>query len=77
MKLHEAISQRVRNLLKQKGLKPYALFKQGGIPRSTISFLVNGNIKKVSSDLIYQVCATLGITLQEFFNDPLFDNLDD
>lgn len=77
MKLHEAISQRVRNLLEQKGLKQYALFKQGGIPRSTISTLINANIKKVSTDLIYQICSTLEISLQEFFDDPLFNNLDD
>ena len=77
MKLHEAISKRVKNLLEQKGLKPYGLFKQGGISRSTISFLVNGNIKNVSSDLIYQICSTLGISLREFFDDPLFENLDD
>ena len=77
MKLHEAIAQRVKNLLTQQGLKPYALYKNGGISRSTISFLLNANIKNVSSDLIYQICSTLGITLKDFFNDSLFNNLDD
>ena len=77
MKLHEAIAQRVRNLLEQKELKQYALFKNGGIPRSTISTLINSNIKNVSTDLIYQICSTLEMSLKEFFDDPLFDNLDD
>ena len=77
MKLHEAITQRVKNLLEQKGLNQYALFKQGGIPRSTISTLINFNIKKISTDLIYQICATLDISLRDFFDDPLFDNLED
>ena len=37
MKLVEAISKRVQNLLDEKGVKQYYLFKNGGIPRSTIS----------------------------------------
>ena len=56
MKLHEAISKRVKNLLNKKGMNQYALFKNGGISRSTISTLISSNIKNVSSDLIYQIC---------------------
>jgi len=77
MKLHEAVSQRVKNLLKEKGMNQYALFKNGGISRSTISTLISANIKNVSSDLIYQICSTLGISLKDFFDDSIFDNLDD
>lgn len=77
MKLCAAIASRVSKLLEEKGLKQYSLYKMGGIPRSTISNLINLNIKNVSTDLVYQICATLGITLKEFFNDPVFDNLDD
>lgn len=77
MKLHEAISQRVKNLLKEKGMNQYALFKNGGISRSTISTLISANIKNVSSDLIYQICSTLEISLKDFFDNPLFNDLDD
>lgn len=77
MKLCAAIATRVSKLLKEKGLKQYSLYKMGGIPRSTTSNLINLNIKNVSTDLIYQICATLGITLKQFFDDPVFDNLDD
>lgn len=77
MKLCDAISQRVKNLLKERHLKQYFLFKKGGIPRSTVSALVNSNIKNVSTDLIYQICATLGISLEEFFADPMFTEVDD
>lgn len=77
MKLCEAIALRVKNVLEEKALKPYYLFKKGGIPRSTISNLINLNIKNVSSDLVYQICATLEISLKEFFDDKLFDKIDD
>ncbi len=77
MKLTEAIAQRVKDLLDERNLKQYALFKKGGVPRSTISDVVNNKKKRVSTDTIYQICSTLEISLKEFFNDPLFDNLDD
>lgn len=79
MKLTEAIAIRVKNLLSERGLSQYSLFKNGGVPRSTVSNVVNNNKKRVSTETIYQICATLDITLTEFFNDPLFskENLDD
>jgi transcriptional regulator with XRE-family HTH domain len=77
MKLTEAIAQRVKFLLEDRGFSQYALFKLGGVPRSTVSDVVNNKKKRVSTETVYQICATLNITLQEFFNDPMFDNIDD
>ena len=77
MKLVEAISKRVQNLLNEKGVNQYYLYKNGGIPRSTISTIINCRKKKVSTDTIYQICTTLGITLEQFFGHSLFDNLED
>ncbi len=73
MKLIEAVSLRVKKLLLEKGVSQYYLFKNGGIPRSTISELINLKKKNVSIDTIYQICSTLEITLVEFFDDELFD----
>lgn len=77
MKLSEAISIRIKQLLKDKNLSQYWLCKNGGIPRSTVSDIVNAKKKRVSTATIYQICATLGITLEEFFRDSLFNNLID
>ena len=77
MKLVEAISKRVQILLNEKGVNQYYLYKNGGIPRSTISNVINCKKKKVSTDTIYQICITLGITLEQFFGNPLFDDLED
>ncbi len=77
MKLSDAIAQRVKNLLNERKIKQYTLHKMGGIPKSTISNVVNNNREKVAVDTIYQICATLNISLEEFFADPLFNNLDD
>jgi predicted transcriptional regulator len=77
MKLTEAIAVRVKELLNERGLKPYYLFKMGGMPRSTISDVLNVRKKKVSSDTVYQICSTLGISLAEFYTSYLFEELDD
>lgn len=77
MKLTEAIAERVKDLLEKKNWKQYDLFKNGGIPRSTISNVVNQNKKRVSVDTIYQICSTFGITLSEFFDDKFFSDIED
>ncbi len=77
MKLVEAIGKRVENLLKEKGISQYYLFKNGGVPRTTINDVINVRKKRVSTDTVYQICSTLGLTLEEFFADSLFKNLDD
>ena len=77
MKLSEAIGKRVESLLKERNLTQYKLYKNGGIPRSTISTVVDGKYKTVKADTIYQICATLGISLKEFFDDDAFENIED
>ena len=77
MKLTEAIATRVKNLLDVRGLSQYSLFKNGGVPRSTVSNVVNCNKKRVSTETVYQICSTLEISLKEFFDDEMFDNIDD
>lgn len=72
MRLTEAIAQRVKNLLYDRGLKQYALFKKGGVPRSTVSDVINNKKRRISTETIYQICSTLEISLEEFFADPLF-----
>ena len=77
MKLVEAISKRLKDLLDERNYSQYELFKQGGIPRSTINDVVNCKKKRVSTETIYQICATLGMSLCEFFDNPMFNDIDD
>lgn len=77
MKLVEAISLRIKELLDERNFSQYELSKRGGVPRSTVNDIVNVKKKRVSTETVYQICSTLGITLVEFFNNHLFENLDD
>ncbi|MBQ7227644.1 MAG: helix-turn-helix transcriptional regulator [Clostridia bacterium] len=77
MKLVEAISKRVSVLLDQKDYTLYKLQKEGGVPRSTVSDVILVKKKRISTDTIYQICMTLGITLKEFFDDSIFSEVTD
>lgn len=77
MKLSKAIATRISKLLNEKNLSQYSLFKNGGVPRSTVCDVINNKKKRVSTDTVYQICSTLGLTLSEFFNDQIFNELDD
>lgn len=77
MKLVEAIGKRLENLLDEKGMTQYKLSKYGGVPRSTICLLVAAKNKTVKMDTVYQIAATLDMSLKDFFDDPLFENISD
>lgn len=77
MTLAEAVGRRVKNLIEQRGLTEYGLAKLGGIPRQTINVVVKGAHSNVALDTVYQIVSTLGMSLEEFFADPLFDEVTD
>lgn len=77
MKLNEAIAIRTTKLLADRNLSQYSLYKNGGVPRSTVCDVVNCKKKRVSTETIYQICSTLNLTLAEFFDDSIFNNLED
>lgn len=77
MKLNEAIAKRLSAILDKQHLTPYAVARQGGIPKQIVYAVVNCEYKKVTVDNIYQIAATLNMSLEEFFNDPIFKDITD
>ena len=77
MKLAEAVAKRVEELLSERKMTQYELSKRGGIPRSTLCVLTRAKYSTVKLDTVYQIAATLGISLEEFFNSRLFNDLED
>ena len=78
MKLNQAISKRLTELLKEKGMTAYQLYVKSGVPKSTIGNVINCSYTSVKLRIIHEMCQGLGIDLPEFFNSPLFveNNLD-
>ena len=78
MKLNEAISQRLSELLTEKNMTQYQLFMKSGVPKSTIGNVINCSYESVKLRIIHEMCQGLEIGIPEFFDSPLFaeNNLD-
>ena len=78
MKLNQAISQRLTELLNEKKMTQYQLFMKSGVPKSTIGNVINCSYESVKLRIIHEMCQGMEISLPEFFNSPLFaeNNLD-
>ena len=78
MKLNQAISQRLAELLKEKEMTQYQLFMKSGVPKSTIGNVINCSYDSVKLRIIHEMCQGLEIEISDFFNSPLFaeSNLD-
>ncbi len=72
MKLNEAVSLRLQELLKEKSMTQYQLYIKSGVPKSTIGNVVNCTYDSVSLRVIHELCQGLGIDLNAFFASPLF-----
>lgn len=77
MTLQDAVRVRLAQLMKEKDYPAYRLFKEGGVPRATISQILSGKNGKIKLDTLYQIVATMGVTLESFFASDLFADLVD
>ena len=78
MKLSQAVSLRLQELLREYGMTQYQLFTKSGVPKSTISNLIHCSYDSVKLRIIHELCQGFGISISEFFQSPLFEevNLD-
>ena len=78
MKLSQAVSLRLQELLREYGMTQYQLFTKSGVPKSTISNLIHCSYDSVKLRIIHELCQGFSVSIAEFFASPLFDevNLD-
>ncbi len=77
MKLYDAVIDRLKRLMHEKAATIYSLGRDGGIAYSTTSQLLNKKQNKITIDILFEITATLGVSLKEFFDDPIFDEVTD
>ena len=75
MKLQEAVAKRLKDLLAEKGISQYTLFKISGVPQSTISTILNGAIKTIKLSTLHEICSGMGMDIYEFFNVEYLKNI--
>ena len=78
MQLNRAVSMRLMELLSQKNMTQYQLSTKSGLPRSTVSNIINCTYPSMKLRIVYELCQRLELGINEFFNSTLFDetNLD-
>lgn len=78
MQLNEAVSKRLSEFMQAKDMTQYQLFMKSGVPKSTISNIINCIYPSMKLRVIHELCQGLGVSIIEFFNSPLFeeDNLE-
>lgn len=72
MKLNQAISERLTELLNERKMTQYQLFMKSGVPKSTIGNVINCAYDSVKLRIIHEMCQGLEIDLTEFFASSLF-----
>ena len=73
VQLNEAVSRRLQELLIEREMSQYQLFLKSGLPKSTISNIINCTYSSVKLRIIHELCQGLEISLSEFFASPLFE----
>ena len=73
MKLNEAVSERLQQLLAERGMTQYQLYIKSGVPKSTIGNIVNCQYDSMKLRILHELCQGLQINLTEFFYSSLFE----
>lgn len=76
MNVKEAVVERFRELMAQRNMRPNELANLSGVTPSTVYSMLDERRKELSINVIKKLCDGLEITLGEFFNVPLFDELE-
>lgn len=79
MKLEDAIILRIEQLCIEKNMSKYDLYKASGVPQSTLTSIKKKRSASVKAITLYYICEGFDISLEQFFNSPLFDreNIED
>lgn len=76
MKIKDAVAQRIINLCKERNIAINALGNISGVNPSTIYSMLNTKSKNPGVVSLQKICDGFEISIRDFFNDPLFDNIE-
>ena len=71
--VQEILTERIKQLCKEKGISYYKLSYKATIPMTTLMNIVEGNTQNPGIFNIMKICDGLGVSLKEFFDTPEFE----
>ena len=72
MDFTKLVSKRMKQIIEEKGLTQYKVYKLTNIPQSTISTILAGKVKTIKLSTIYDFCLGLGVEISEYFGADEF-----
>jgi len=68
--LLQVVSDRLKEIMEERGLNQYQLYKLTGIPQPTLSMIMKApdDRKDIYFSTIYEICSGLEIEFMDFFN---------
>lgn len=76
MYLSDAMRLRIEKLIKENNLNGNKLALNSGINRSNINRFLRGKNKSITLESVTLICQSLNISLKDFFDDKLFDDVE-
>lgn len=76
MDLSEAMRARIKQLMKANKINGNKLALSSGFSRSTVNRFLRGQYKSIRIETITLICQSLNISLKDFFDDKLFDDVE-
>lgn len=76
METRQAVAERIMELCNERNITPNALSYRAAVPQSTIKSILNDESQNPGIVTIKKLCDGLEITLPDFFNTPIFRNLE-
>ena len=71
-----AVRQRILDLCRQRGITVNRLATISGVTQSTVNNIVSGRNHSATVDTIKKLCDGLDITLRDFFDAAVFEDLE-
>lgn len=76
MNAKEAVARRITELCEEQGIAVNALANISGVPPSTVYSMLNHKSQNPGIVSLKKLCDGLNISLREFFDSELFDDLE-
>jgi len=76
MIIGEAVKARILELCRERELSINRLCIISGVTQSTVNNIISGRNNSATISTIKKLCDGLGITIQDFFDSYLFDELE-
>ena len=76
MRIGDAFKERIIDLCSKENITINKLATISGITQSTINNITCGRNNSTTISTVKKICGGLEISIKDFFNSPLFDNLE-